>query len=430
MSRVLATLFTNPDHASGAMNELRQRGFFRTVVVNRSVAGEVSIRAAGPTRLQRFLIGVTTVFATLTMAELAQVSWPLSAAPAAVCLGAVLFLLRRNFPAMAPNLAREAGEWMLAGESCLIVQPDPGAERELESFLQQIARSSVFVVNLLVREKEPHAIPSSHQALPIKRLTGAAADLATAHHLLSPRSKGQRLRQRHNEAAQCYERVREELTDAVRRSPAESDVVDWLLDNAHVIRSHSADIRRNLPSKYYGFLPTVKTENELVLRVYALAQELVANTNSRLTVEAVTRFLEAYQEKAPLFIAELWVFPLMIRLVLVEALTELSQQVLRRHRLLEEADFLANRQLAAARTEGEDASRIFAFIARRHADLEPRFITRLGEHLSDDAVSRPLLEKWVEERFQTTFSAVVGQDHAAEAAARVSVSNAIGSLRV
>ena len=430
MSRVLATLYTNPDNASRAMTELRQRGFRRTAVVNRSVAGEVAIRAAGPTGLQLSLAGAATVFASLAAAELAQVGWALSAASAVVCLSAVLFLLSRYFPAVDPKLAREAGEWMLAGESCLIVQPDPGAERELESFLQQITRSSVFTVNLLVREKEPSAARSSHEALPIKRLTGAAADLATAHHLLSPRSKGQRLRQRLNEAAQGYERVRAELTDAVRRSPAESDVVDWLLDNAHVIRSHSADIRRNLPSKYYRFLPTVKTEQELVLRVYALAQELVANTNSRLTIEAITRFLEAYQEKAPLFIAELWVFPLMIRLVLVEALSELSQQVLRRHRLLEEADFLANRQLAAARTEGEDASRIFAFIARRHSDLEPRFITRLGEHLSEDAVSRPLLEKWIEESFQTTFSAVVGQDHAAEAAARVSVSNAIGSLRV
>ncbi|HEX6260691.1 MAG TPA: glycosyltransferase family 2 protein, partial [Woeseiaceae bacterium] len=287
-----------------------------------------------------------------------------------------------------------------------------------------------FVINPPVRDKEPRASRISPKALPIKQLSDAAADLASSHQLLSPRAKGQRLRQRLNETAQSYERVREELTDAVRRTPAESDVVDWLLDNTHVVRSHRADIRRNLPAKYYRFLPTVKTEHELVLRVYALAQELVANTNGRLTVEAMTQFLEAYQEKAPLFIAELWVFPLMVRLVLVELVTELSQQVLRRHRLMEEADFLANRQLAAARTEGEDASRIFAFIARRHSKLEPRFITRLGEHLSDDAVSRPLLEKWVEERFQTTLSAIVGQDHAAESAARVSVSNAIGSLRV
>src|SRR5690606_22358700 len=134
-----------------------------------------------------------------------------------------------------------------------------------------------------------------------------------------------------------------------------------------------------------------------------------------------------YQERAPLLIAELWVFPLMVRMALVESLADLAERVLRRHRLLEDADFLADRQLAAARSEGAEASQVLDFITRRQPALEPCLIARLGEQLSDDTTSTRLLEAWLEERFQTTLPTVVNQYHATEGAVRISVSNAIGS---
>src|SRR5690606_706186 len=129
---------------------------------------------------------------------------------------------------------------------------------------------------------------------PVKGLARAAADLAAGHRLLSADTRGQRLRVRLNLAAKRHERARAVLADGVRRSPAESDVVDWLLDNAHVVRTHTADIRRNLPSAYYRFLPTVEEGGETLLRVYTLARQLVASTDGRVTIESITRCLDAY----------------------------------------------------------------------------------------------------------------------------------------
>ncbi len=435
MSRILATFHFRPGRGDSAIKVLRKRGFLHTAVVSKSATGELDVRSSGLTGLQAALVSLVATaaaFAALT------VGWPApdgrfqAAALAAGVLGVVAWIaLRGRFARLNRRLTTEVGKWLTTGESCLVVESPQGSERELESLLNQLSRTRVSAVDFLLRGEDPKLQQSSlRHTRPVKGLARAAADLASGHHLLSADTKGQRLRVRLNLAAERHERARAVLAVAVRRSPAESDVVDWLLDNAHVVRTHAADIRRNLPSTYYRFLPTVEEDDETLLRVYTLARQLVTSTDGRVTVESITRCLDAYQERAPLLIAELWVFPLMIRMVLVETIAALAEQVLRSHRLLEDADFLADRQMAAARTDGAGSSQVLDFIARRHTALEPCLIARLGEYLSDDAASTNLLEKWLEERFQTTFPLVVNQHHAAEGAVRISVSNTIGSLRV
>ena len=434
MSRALATLRFDPARASSAVKALRQRGFRRSAVVSKSGDGKLDTWSVGLTRRQSAIISLAAslaTFAALAAAWSSAGDRLQTPAVAASCLGVLLWgVLRQRYPRPDRRLTNEVGKWLTPNESCLIVESARGAERELESLLHQLSRSRVFAVDLLLRSEQPAMEQSRPRRLSAKGLMETAADLAAGHRPLAADSRGQRLRHRLHLAAERHERARAALAEAVRRSPAESDVADWLLDNAHIVRSHTADIRRNLPSAYYKFLPRVDEDGEPLLRVYALARQLVASTDGRATVESITRCLDAYEATAPLLIAELWVFPLMVRMVLVETIAALAERVLYGHRLLEAADFLADRQLAAARSEGADASQVLDSIARRHPALEPCLIARLGEHLSDDAASTSLLEQWLEERFGTTFPAVVNQYHAAEGALRISVSNAIGSLRV
>ncbi len=431
MSTILATFHFEPGRASSAIKTLRQRGFRRVAVVSKSATGVLATRSVGLAKWQSMLICVAAALAVLMTGWRAQIEQPSAIALGAICVGAVLWMfLRWRFPRLPSHLAQAAGKWLTAGESCLIAEHPRSAERELEHLLHQLTRSRVFAVDILLRGEQPPEERRAHDAPTIPGSTMTSAALAASHRLLFPSSRGQSLRRRLRSASERHEQIRAALADAVRRSPAESDVVDWLLDNVHVIRSHTADIRRHLPSNYYRFLPTVEADHGALPRIYTLACQLATSTDSRVTVEAITRCLDAYQENAPLLIAELWVFPLMVRMVLVEALAAQAGRVLRYHRLLEEADFLADRQLTASRSAGADPSQVLNFIEQRHSELEPCLIARLGEHLSDDAASTLLLEKWLKERFQTTFAAVVSQYHTAEGAVRISVSNAIGSLRV
>jgi len=85
-------------------------------------------------------------------------------------------------------------------------------------------------------------------------------------------------------------------------------------------RSNIADIRHDLPEITTRFCRCWTDRSCLVrLRVYHLAAELSDRTGHRLAARASSAFLDAYQNRSPLTIAELWVFPLMLRLVLSRA---------------------------------------------------------------------------------------------------------------
>ena len=65
-------------------------------------------------------------------------------------------------------------------------------------------------------------------------------------------------------------------------------------------------------------------------RVYALAVTLIAHTDSELDEPKISRFVQAFQDVVPLTIGELWALPTMFRLVLLENLRRLSEQMLER----------------------------------------------------------------------------------------------------
>ena len=123
---------------------------------------------------------------------------------------------------------------------------------------------------------------------------------------------------------------------------------EWLLDNAYLIREQVTELRGSLPRESYGELPLIASGPEAGLpRVYRLAAEIVAESGGALDRETIRKFLVAFQEVAPLDIAELWAVPPMLRLRLVESLRLLAIQVGQQQGESEEADFWANRLITA-----------------------------------------------------------------------------------
>ena len=94
------------------------------------------------------------------------------------------------------------------------------------------------------------------------------------------------------------------------------------------------------------------------LRIYHIAADLICRTGYRVAPESIVSFLNAYQQQAPLTIAELWVFPLMLRLVLLQRLQRLSELASLRQHQKEMADFWANRLLNAAHRGSEQFEQI------------------------------------------------------------------------
>ena len=104
---------------------------------------------------------------------------------------------------------------------------------------------------------------------------------------------------------------------------------DWLADNFHIIDEVLHKVKQDLPRGYDLVLPKLGTTQLAGFpRVYALALTLIAHTDSELDETRINRFAQAFQEVSPLRIGELWALPTMFRLVLLDNLHRLAEEML------------------------------------------------------------------------------------------------------
>ena len=114
---------------------------------------------------------------------------------------------------------------------------------------------------------------------------------------------------------------------------------DWLLDNFHLIAAEFAEVRRHLPRAYGRSLPTLASRDHAdQARVHAMAVELVRHADSRLSHPQLQQFLQAFQRVAPLTVGELWAWPSMLKLALIENLRRLIDGLLHERAMRMAAD--------------------------------------------------------------------------------------------
>ncbi len=224
-----------------------------------------------------------------------------------------------------------------------------------------------------------------------------------------------------------------------RRQQAIGTDAEWLLDNFHIVTESLREIRHDLPRGYLGELPKL-ADGPLAgfPRIYALALNLLAHTDSSLDESNLTHFVQAYQGVAPLTIGELWAVPTMMRIALIENLRRLSQQMLLNWTARCRAEELA-RQLGvvfagrpACETLGEEG--IGGPVAWRGSSegLGDSCAVHLLQLLRDSQTAAPGIE-WLENRLAergTHATEVLRREHQRQASNQVSVGNCVTSLRL
>ena len=206
---------------------------------------------------------------------------------------------------------------------------------------------------------------------------------------------------------------------------------EWLLDNYHLVEEQIREIRDDLPPGYYRQLPKL-AEGPFVgyPRVFGLAWAFVAHTDSNFDPEILRRFIAAYQRVQPLTIGELWAVAITLRIVLIENLRRLADQMSVGRAARAEADALADRFI------GSGASRAApeADIAIRSVDsLSGSFAAQLAKRLRGrDPMTTPALG-WLEGRLArqgASMDEVVQHEQQRQGASNVSVRNVITSMRL
>ena len=206
---------------------------------------------------------------------------------------------------------------------------------------------------------------------------------------------------------------------------------EWLLDNYHLVEEQIREIQDDLPPGYYRQLPKL-AEGPFAgyPRVFGLAWAFVAHTDSHFDPDILRRFIAAYQRVQPLTIGELWAVAITLRIVVVENLRRLADQMTSGRADRAEADALANRLLVA----GCARSALEADIsARSSAPLSELFASQLAKRLRDqDPRTTPALG-WLEERLgrqNVSIDEVVQHAQQRQGASNVTVRNVITSMRL
>jgi cellobiose phosphorylase len=268
--------------------------------------------------------------------------------------------------------------------------------------------------------------PLHGELLGVERLEERARALAAGFTLSRHgRRSPQRLLRRLADDARVLRHAYRTLAGDVRGGEAVTPAAEWLLDNFHLVEGEIREIRHHLPTRYYLELPKLATrELSGTARVYAMAVEVLRYSDARLDLERLARFMNAYQTVAPLTIGELWAWPSMLKLALIEHVRRLSQELLE------------------SRTGRVEADRHFAGFERTHAGGRPThlpellhvaFVDRLLQRMREYGAGAAELRKQLEERLAaagTTVEDAVRAEHQRRAMNHVSMENSITSLRL
>ena len=113
--------------------------------------------------------------------------------------------------------------------------------------------------------------------------------------------------------------VRDTLLRATGRGLDISPAGAWFLDNFFIVFAHTREIRASMPRGYYNLLPKLRgSALKGYPRVYAIALELIAHTDGQLDQQNVEIMTREYQSVEPLTLGELWAWPVMLRMGLLE----------------------------------------------------------------------------------------------------------------
>ncbi|MDP5215493.1 hypothetical protein ORJ66_20825 [Pseudoalteromonas tunicata] len=273
--------------------------------------------------------------------------------------------------------------------------------------------------------------PIREELFGLERLEEHAASLATAQRVTLSPPKVLSLHKRLDANATALLDAYYESAAELERSENVVPAAEWLLDNYHLVEAQIREIRDDLPPSYYRQLPKL-AQGPLAgyPRVFGLAWAYVAHTDSHVDLDVLLHFVNAYQHVQPLTIGELWAVAITLRIVLIENLRRLADQISQGRIHRNDADALATRLLMAGCANSALQDDIET---RSSKPLSEDFAAQLVKRLRDqDPKTTPALE-WLEKRLKDqdlTVDEVVQSAQKRQGASNLSIRNVITSMRL
>ncbi len=262
--------------------------------------------------------------------------------------------------------------------------------------------------------------------------TLAAAQPISTAKPLRVRPLKRRVRENADILLQAYRTCGKALQSGQVIAPA----AEWLLDNFHLVEQQLRQIHDDLPPGYYRQLPKLADGPFAGYpRVFGLTWAYVAHTDSLMSGPVLRRFVQAYQRTQPLMIGELWAVAITLRIVLVENMRRLAEQIVEGHALRLQADEIVDAALGVSQVPGQSA---LLAMQRAVAPYEtgplPDIVAgQIAKRLRGlDPLQTPLLG-WLEDRLTrhgTSVEEVIANTQTRLGASNVTMRNIVTSMRL
>ncbi|HEY9158725.1 GH36-type glycosyl hydrolase domain-containing protein [Candidatus Binatus sp.] len=274
--------------------------------------------------------------------------------------------------------------------------------------------------------------PIRAELFSVERLEQHGETLAVAQRVTDYPGRGRPMAARVRDNGRVLLAAYRGIASAIREERAITPAAEWLVDNFHVVEEQIREIRDDLPRGFYRQLPKLADGPlEGYPRVFGIAWAYVAHTDSHFDPQTLAKFVQAYQHVQPLTIGELWAVAITLRIVLVENLRRLAEQMGHSRAQRRHADLLANRLLASNGRDAEPAEAVLKDLDK--SPLSAPFAVEMVQRLRDqDPKVTPAL-RWLDQRLLaqgTTADEIVRQVHQGQGAMNVTVRNVITSMRL
>lgn len=229
---------------------------------------------------------------------------------------------------------------------------------------------------------------------------------------------------------EVYNLLNEHLKLGINIHPAG----EWLLDNFYIIEETVKQIQKELPlKKYTNFVGISNGEYKGFARIYVLAAEIVAYSDSKIERKNLEDYLRSYQSKKTLSMDEIWNIGIFLQIAIIENITEVctkiySSQIQKyraeniAERLIENKDKSENKFKNNNRKVEKE---IFQDMRYPFIEYMSYILKRYGKKAN---AYLNILEEVVE-KLGTTVSDIIKKEHFEIAILKVSMGNSITSIK-
>ena len=240
-----------------------------------------------------------------------------------------------------------------------------------------------------------------------------------------------RLKENFEIITQVYNLLNEHIKLKIPIHPAG----EWILDNYYVIDETVKAIKEELTlKKYTQFLGVENGADAGFARIYVLANEIVNYSDNKIDGKSLNSYLKAYQKKKTLNMEEIWSIPIFIQIALIENIREVCTKIYFSQMQKYKAENMIERLVEKKDKDELKFTHLGEYKAKvkGYGEMKYPFIEYLSYRLKKYGKKAypylSILEEEVE-KMGMSVSEVVKKEHFDIAIKRISIGNAITSIK-